>query len=456
MLLRSIDAVVEHLTDTDKIWKYATCDVDEFALDCMSDGEQPDDLHYYITSLTDWDRIGNALGINNTITCLCLRAEQDFHVSDPPCPHLQAFFTGLQQNRSITELFFDIKWIPGRNNLPHFHLQDARFKTALTRLEVYNSNCIVLTDIQCQYFGRCLRQMSSLEDLNIKTLCDSTGGSLSVVLFQTILDASSKVKRLKLKCNSPDHCQAVSSFLGHPTLGLVELDFRLDLSSIRERPSTRMNQLSTIVLGLIGNTTTCLQTMRLEQDDICFVDSHRLGWDGPGQDDYHYVPPQREGFDYRPCADPYGSISKVLCDSSSIENICNSNHTLTELFPNRVHEQGLIANCLKLNNNEKKDEVMRSKIARYFFNGDFEICVFSVMPLSHLPKVLATIDCKAYRLDRTDDTTPLTFEDIISFQPDYHEHLNKRLTQTAIFRLLRGIPELCNAPRGRAKRSHQG
>ena len=60
MLLRSIDAVVEHLTDTDKIWKYATCDVDEFALHCMSDGEQPHDLHYYITSLTEWDRIGNA------------------------------------------------------------------------------------------------------------------------------------------------------------------------------------------------------------------------------------------------------------------------------------------------------------------------------------------------------------------------------------------------------------
>ena len=48
---------------------------------------------------------------------------------------------------------------------------------------------------------------------------------------------------------------------------------------------------------------------------------------------------------------------------------------------------------LELNKNTKnKEELIRKKIARYYFDGEFDVSLFANMPISHLPKVLTTIE----------------------------------------------------------------
>jgi hypothetical protein len=104
-----------------------------------------------------------------------------------------------------------------------------------------------------------------------------------------------------------------------------------------------------------------------------------------------------------------GSFRKLLCDPRSIENIYNSNHTLETLYP---FGSDLLNGLLELNKNEDKTQVIRSKILKYYFIGDFDVAPFTNMPVSVVPEVINQI---------TSDTK-----------------------QSAIFRLLKCIPELSN------------
>ena len=111
---------------------------------------------------------------------------------------------------------------------------------------------------------------------------------------------------------------------------------------------------------------------------------------------------------------------KTLCDASSIEGICASNHTLQEVRPVQ-NMCGIVWDCLRLNRlykNANKEKVIRTKIAMYYFGRDFDISPFAKMPVSLLPEVLSMI-------------RKGTFE-------------RESMIQSAIFRILKCIPELCN------------
>ena len=75
----------------------------------------------------------------------------------------------------------------------------------------------------------------------------------------------------------------------------------------------------------------------------------------------------------------------------------------------------LVEDCLKLNTNASKKTVIKTKVARYYFNGDFDISPFANMPVSVLPEVLSLI----------------------------RGEINTK-QQSAIFQMLKCIPELCN------------
>jgi hypothetical protein len=104
-------------------------------------------------------------------------------------------------------------------------------------------------------------------------------------------------------------------------------------------------------------------------------------------------------------------VKKLLCDVSSIETIANSNHTLSSI---RVHEylSPFPHQCLLFNRNGDKTKVIRDKIMQFYFVGEYNISPFINMPLSILPEVMSSIKG--------------------------HDK------QFAIYRLLRGIPEVCN------------
>ncbi|KAL7502391.1 hypothetical protein ACHAXN_000361 [Cyclotella atomus] len=99
---------------------------------------------------------------------------------------------------------------------------------------------------------------------------------------------------------------------------------------------------------------------------------------------------------------------KLLCDPTSIESIYNSNHTL-KYMAGSPH-WGFLNGFLELNSNEDKTQVARNKILRYYFVEDFDVTPFTKMPMSVVPEVISQI--------RSDTK------------------------QSAIFRLLKSIPEL--------------
>jgi hypothetical protein len=111
---------------------------------------------------------------------------------------------------------------------------------------------------------------------------------------------------------------------------------------------------------------------------------------------------------------------KLLCDASSIEGITNSNHTLEDIsifgegrsgIPTRDPLPTLAEQCLVLNKEVDKAKLIRNKILRFYFVGEFDVSPFVNMPVSVFPEVTSRIE--------GDDQ------------------------QSAIYRLLQRIPELC-------------
>ena len=234
----------------------------------------------------------------------------------------------------------------------------------------------------------------SIRDLSIGDIRDTQQGPLDATVFQRLLDACSDAYSLHVYCLSQSHCSSVASFLRDTNTVQLTVDFSDILSSEDE---------ATIIHGLRENTSLRyfhLNKMALSLRDI-------------------------------PEYDPHGYFAKALCDSSSIENILNSNHTLTEIpdwevlgeselsesesvFQFKCEHDIIVANCLELNENTDKDMVKREKIARYYFLGDFNVSPIANLPVSFVPSVFGMI--KGNKVDR----------------------------QSAIFRLLKSIPDLCN------------
>jgi hypothetical protein len=109
------------------------------------------------------------------------------------------------------------------------------------------------------------------------------------------------------------------------------------------------------------------------------------------------------------------SIDKLLCDVSSIESIrSNSNHTLENITFGGIDRKllTLAEQCLQLNWKENKATVVRKKILRFYFVGEFDVSPFVNVPVSFLPKIMGQIEGQ----DK----------------------------QSAAYRLLKCIPELCN------------
>jgi hypothetical protein len=120
----------------------------------------------------------------------------------------------------------------------------------------------------------------------------------------------------------------------------------------------------------------------------------------------------------------HNAFENVLCDYSSLENICNSNHTLETVFcgGNPLHPDyqlqlsAFTRDCLELNKIENKNKVIHNKVMRYYFVGDFDVTPFANVPLSFLPKIMSMIKGRSNQLN-------------------------------AVFKLLRAIPGLCNVPK---------
>jgi len=85
------------------------------------------------------------------------------------------------------------------------------------------------------------------------------------------------------------------------------------------------------------------------------------------------------------------ALSKALCDKSSIESVCNSNHTLIGGFRLKYHKVQNIPALIKLNEGENKNEVIRQKVFRYYYSESNNLHEVTNMGEEILPYLLGAI-----------------------------------------------------------------
>ena len=116
-------------------------------------------------------------------------------------------------------------------------------------------------------------------------------------------------------------------------------------------------------------------------------------------------------------------IKQLLCNTASIESIIRSNHSLRRLkiyYEDEGSDEEDETNepeapwqqYLELNENPNKNEVIQAKIMQFYFSGDFDTSSITNMPPSVLTHIMG--------IDVQDK-------------------------QSAIFNILKSIPELCSA-----------
>eukprot|EP00956_Cyclotella_meneghiniana_P028070 scaffold64495_cov38-Cyclotella_meneghiniana.AAC.2 len=343
------------------------------------------ELRRELRQCSHWERLGAAIGHNTTVRKLELRRNfnslaglmdrtNDVNAEVHQC--IELLLRGIQSNASINDLVIDMDLFPCDGSLPALNLQDAQFKEELKSLRLEGHQTI--NDNQSVMIESFL-ESTSLKELFIENLALKNS---SVTAFRRIIMACSKVEELHLCCSSISQCAAVAN--------LME-DSRSVLSNLTIHGSMDRESLSAIAAGLANNTAL----------------------------KYLYI-------EYSGETSP---VAKVLCDTSSIERVIASNHTLESiiLFCN---VNPIIQKYLSLNKNTNKELVIRTKIARYYFRGEFDVSTFASMDAKCLPRVLAMIGGgESYQ----------TNQNAVGFQAE-----DAIYQQSAIFRLLKRIPDICN------------
>eukprot|EP00956_Cyclotella_meneghiniana_P005563 scaffold7160_cov52-Cyclotella_meneghiniana.AAC.1 len=254
-------------------------------------------------------------------------------------------------------------------------------ETNLINAEVYQCIEALFRGIQLNTSIQKLRIDLGLFPCNVRESIEMDRNA-SDTAFQRILFVCSKVKKLEVRCVSLSQYAAVASLMG---------DSRSILSDLTIHGSMDRESLSAIAAGLVNNTAL----------------------------KYLYIEYSGE----------MSPVAKVLCDTSSIERVIASNHTLESiiLFCN---VNPIIQKYLTLNKNTNKELVIRTKIARYYFQGEFDISTFASMNVKCLPRVLAMIGGgESYQ----------TNQNAVRFRKK-----DAIYQQSAIFRLLKCIPDICN------------
>ncbi|KAL3783863.1 hypothetical protein ACHAWO_000558 [Cyclotella atomus] len=342
------------------------------------------DVNHDVGSDDDlWQRLGRAISCNASLGSLVLDVNDDHdigHFSQRAVQNARALFRGLSQNKSVHHLALIFRETPLLmfDFLTHFvqhnrSLRDIHFdfrRPLLTEQSQMLSNAIGNAELTSLNLANCFVDHESLN---------------------RIIPRCTGVERLIIQCNTHENYAAVAALIQDPHTALTSIRIYFQGSGLHPRSIIRCSPNDGFVLiisSLNGNETLkCLEF--------------------------------RGGFD-----DHHGNFINLLCDFSSIESIHNSNHTLEQLEVFDFTPE-MIRSCIVMNQNANKTQVIRQKIAEYYFRGDFDIAPFVKMSISLLPSVLGLIRGS-----------------------DINRH-------SAIYQMLKCIPDLCDVTTRNARQPNQ-
>eukprot|EP00956_Cyclotella_meneghiniana_P018374 scaffold30535_cov38-Cyclotella_meneghiniana.AAC.3 len=288
---------------------------------------------------------------------------------------IETLYKGLELNTSIESFVLNMDLFPSSGVFPIFNLNGALFKENLNVLwlesdiPIGRSQTLMILP---------LLESTSLEFFNI-SMCIFENEAAS---FRSIISACTTVQKLEVSCVNTIECDTmVANLLRNQRSCLTKI-------SLYKPIRLHEDNLSIIEIIDVLNRNTRLKTLHL---------GGRLRLD-------------------------MSQVANLMCDALSIEGIHNSNHTLEVLMLECMDVAPFVRECLELNKDTNKDKVIRTKIARYYFRGDFDLSPFINMNVKLLPNVMAMIE---------------------------GDHVSRR---DAIYRLLRSIPDLFTYPSGLSRK----
>jgi hypothetical protein len=330
------------------------------------------------THLAIWRRLATAINSTHTISHLVLSyddLDDDYEFNAPLIVRnqcVESFYEELKNNKSIVHLemsHFNFDVVLSSSMLGYF-LQN---NTSIEKLTLVSRTPVTLERSNVLSSGLVNAKLKEIEMRHCRF--ENNGA------FEQIVSACTGVETLWVMCRQDYQCTALAALLRnqtailqclhvpfphyepHPHSGNSGIDKRLALGNISS--------------SLVGNTKLRYLYFRIN--------------DGLATHEF----------------------DNILCDSSSLLSIHNSNHTLE--LNSSTQLTRFTEECLKLNKNANKSKVVQIKIIQYYFLGDFDMTPFASMPLSVLPEVMSLSVGEGMR--------------------------NK---QTSIFELLRHLPDLCN------------
>ena len=350
-----------------------------------------DDIDYeYIDdeemNVAGWRRYGKSLKTRQSLTELDLRItenSEDLEISPDAALCLQAFFEEVKDNTSIEVISIDIDLCTAISplDLRHFFHNNKKLRVINMCNRVRPVSPVISMNVA-----------TALRDLNIPRVnfrCEF----LSTRSFERILWACQKVHTLSITCDENDQYVSLAKLLREPTakLQMLHIHVKKELADFVEETAV-----SDLFVGLTQNIQ--LKSMKFE--------SSLFDWDGSGE-----------------------YLDKLLCNTSSLESICQSNHTLENIINYRVllydkKAGGWWPRYLNLNRLADKRKVQQIKIMLHYFGRGFNAASITGMPLAILPQILG-IDISARREYSVD------------------VNMDDKFECSAFFSIIKSIPELC-------------
>ena len=328
--------------------------------------------------IAGWRRYGRSIKTSSRVKFLrCfLRAEE---IIPEAAQCLQAFFKKLKENTSINKLILDIALITAISISAH----DLRYFFQNKRL-VYLGSEHQITSVQSAHLATALRDVY----LNGLTIYNGSPGTLSSD-EALIISVCHKVEKLNLfRLNENDHITAVAELLRDPTSLIQEIKLRMLKRGEFDRFDVERAE-GELLASLTRNSK--LKVMVVQ--NLFVEDIERV------------------------CL----KIKNLLCDTTSLTSVCQSNHTLETIVIENDTKLQAVEEYFALNKIPNKRKVIRCKLMKYYFSRHVDLSspdqsTNPIRPIANMPLGLLT--------------------ELIGFDASDK--------QSAVFNILKCIPELCD------------
>ena len=294
-----------------------------------------------------WRQYGKAIKNSEEVELLFLQSAGESLPEADQC--LQTFFEEVKENKSIKSLYLDIPMSMSVSAMDLRYFFQNNVKLQQIRL----GSISLVSPVQSIHVATALRDVN-LERFSICIDCNdmfTNNGTLEQIIW-----ACQKVKTLSLQLLENYHITSLAELLQNPGTTLEEL--WIDLIPHQNFNAERAE--NEVLVGLAQNS-------RLK---ILMVDGL---FEGNGSAE---------------------CFEGLLCNTATIETVCQSNHKLEDIVINRSRMLShYCKELLELNKIANKGKVVQHKLLQCYFSGHFDTSPIANMPLGLLAEILA-IDVK--------------------------------------------------------------